>query len=70
MDFKAMLATFMANALVTFVHHVLYVRPAQLKIKQLTANENAVVTGVVTKADDSLIKTADSAIEAEATKLG
>ena len=70
MDWKAFFIPIAANALLTFLHHVLYVRPAQLKIKQLSAAQDAAWEAAAGAADAAVLRQVDSAVVHEANKLG
>ena len=69
MDWKSMFIPFFANAMITWLHHALYVRPAQLKIKALSDAQNAEIAGVVKAADTGLINAADNVVVKGAEKL-
>ncbi len=69
MDWKSMFIPLFANAFLTFLHHALYVRPAQLKIKALSDAQNAQVAGVVGAVDSAVINAADNVVVKGAEKL-
>lgn len=69
MNWQSMFLPFLANAFLTAAHHWFYVRPNQIKIKQLSAAQNAKVATVVTAADSALLNTIDNAVTNEVNKL-
>ncbi len=69
MSWQSLFLPFAANALLTFLHHAFYVRPAQIKIKELSVAQNAKVAAVVSTADAALLNAVDKTVGAEVNKL-
>ncbi len=69
MDWKSIFIPLAANALITFLHHALYVRPAQVRIAALSARQNEALQAVVQQADQALQSRVDQVVAQGAEKL-